>query len=171
MRWISYHSYHSYHSLVRKSHINRSSLSKTTMRSLQFHRTCASAFLSLDLGVSIGFKDKHGQTGKRQFLTQKKYVPFNVLPFAIKGYHFFKNPKSSKVDLGPHGLPRIAKPRNPWGLLSHNSLVQLQVCVRLSHGIPWYPQFHEIQKKIPAKWPFGGYLSIFIHVYPIFRPI
>lgn len=136
-------------------------MSKTTMRSLQFHRTCASAFLSLDLGVSIGFKDKHGQTGKRQFLTQKKYVPFNFLPFAIKGYHFFKNPKSSKVDLGPHGLPRsIAKPRNPWGLLrSHNSLVQLlQVCLnRLSHGIPNSMKFIIFL----AKWPFGAIWRVY----------
>ena len=162
LRWISYHSYHSYLRLVRKSHINRSSLSKTTMRSLQFHRTCASAFLSLDLGVSIGFKDKHGQTGKRQFLTQKNMFPSTFFPSQSKDIIFSK---SSKVDLGPHGLPRIAKLRNPWGLLSHNSLVQLQVCLRLSHGIPWYPQFHEIQKNSQLSGHLEGiypYLSMYI---------
>ena len=95
----------------------------------------------------------------------KKICSLQRSPFAIKGYHFFKNPKSSKVDLGPHGLPRIAKPRNPWGLLSHNSLVQLQVCLRLSHGIPWYPQFHEIQKKSQLGGHLEGiypYLSMYI---------
>lgn len=101
LRWISYHSYHSY--------LRHPKTGKKISQE-QFVKSHAIIAVPSHLCQRTNM-DKHGSSGS--FLHQKKYVPFNFLPFAIKGYHFFKTPKSSKVIQSRPGSPRTSS-KHRW---------------------------------------------------------